>query len=271
VKAVGKRGASPKRRRRGAERVDICGMRRIKLQGTSRSRKSRRRPGWRRPVRLPGSSDFNTDPYVLGVVWIAWSRLQARGVSPCRKVLWRYAWADDRDRMWYRRSSCSTVDATQSDLLQGGATDLSQIVSRKGMVTADRSSRELDGATGRELARIRGSAATASAAAGSGRITMVRLQLPEPKPARVAYLDGKSQHLIMNAHLHAVHDPRARSGVEARVELQSRTHREFSGQGTHGMQVPTSMRRPRRVIIARRDRRRRQAALEFRPRSSRRV
>ncbi len=27
-----------------------------------------RRPGWRRPVRLPGqASDFNTDPYVLGV------------------------------------------------------------------------------------------------------------------------------------------------------------------------------------------------------------
>ena len=229
------------------ERTEIGGMRRIKLQGGYKAQKVGVADlnGDGKFDYLVKHPDFNVDPYVLGQGY--WKP----SPEPYKLEAYRddgtFMWRHDmgpaiETGVWYSPIVVYDLDGDGKAEVycKAGPVDPAEIVRHeKGMVMGGPEFLvKLDGATGRELARI----------PWPDRSGIVNTRQPSPMAdynyqsrnlLGVAYLDGKRPHLIVERGTYTLikiraYDPELKRvwSVDTKGEFE-----KYSGQGTHGMQV----------------------------------
>ena len=231
-----------------AERAEIGGMRRIKLQGENVKAQKvavADLDGDGKFDFLVKHPDFNVDPFVLGVGYWKPSpepyKLEAYRHDGT--FMWRYDMGEAIETgMWYSPIVVYDVDGDGKAEVycKAGPKDPKEIVKHpKGMVMGGPEFLvKLDGATGRELARV----------PWPDRTGIVNTRAPSEMAdynyqsrnlLGIAYLDGKRPHLIVERGTYTLikiraYDPDLKLvwSVDTKGEYE-----KFSGQGTHGMQV----------------------------------
>ena len=229
------------------EHTEIGGLRRIKLQGDYKAQKVGVADlnGDGKFDYLVKHPDFNVDPYVLGQGYWKPSpepyKLEA--YRDDGTFMWRYDMGSAIETgVWYSPIVVYDLDGDGKAEVycKAGPADPAEIVRHeKGMVMGGPEFLvKLDGATGRELARI----------PWPDRSGIVNVRQPSPMAdynyqsrnlLGVAYLDGKRPHLIVERGTYTLikiraYDPELKLvwSVDTKGEFE-----KYSGQGTHGMQV----------------------------------
>lgn len=232
-----------------AERAEVGGFRRIKLQGGYKAQKVGLADldGDGKLDFLVKHPDFNTDPYVLGVGY--WKpSLEPYQLEAYRHdgtFLWRYDMGPAIETgIWYSPVVVFDVDGDGKAEVycKAGPVDPAQIVRHeRGMVTGGPEFLvKLDGATGRELARIPWPSRDGiTGRPGTKPDPLQDYNYQSRNILGLAYLDGQRPHLIVERGTYTLikvqaYDPALRRvwSFETRGEFE-----KFSGQGTHGLQV----------------------------------
>jgi hypothetical protein len=232
---------------RSEERAEIGGLRRIKLQGSYKAQKVgiADLDGDGKFDYVVKHPDFNSDPYVLGVGYWKPSPepYKIEAYRHDGTFMWRYDMGPGIETgMWYSPMVIYDVDGDGKAEVycKAGPVDPAEIVRHpKGMVMGGPEFLvKLDGATGRELARI----------PWPDRSGIVNTRAPSEMAdynyqsrnlLGVAYLDGKRPHLIVERGTYTLikiraYDPELKQvwNFETKGKFE-----HYSGQGTHGMQV----------------------------------
>lgn len=232
-----------------AERVEIGGMRRIKLPDNMKVQRVgvADLDGDGKLDYLLKHPDFNADPYVLGEGYWKPSpepyKLDAYRHDGT--FLWRYDMGPGIETgIWYSPTVVYDVDADGKAEIycKAGPTDPSEIVRHeKGMVMGGPEFLvKLDGATGRELARIPWPNRDGFEHRGlTDHPELLQYNYASRNLLGVAYLDGKRPHLIVERGTYTLikiqaYDPNLK--LVWNVETTG-DYEKYSGQGTHGMQI----------------------------------
>ena len=229
-----------------AESTAIGGFRRIKLQGNYRVQKVgiADLDGDGRLDYLVKHPDFNSDPYVLGVGYWKPSpepyKLDAYRHDGT--FLWRYDMGPGIETgIWYSPIVVYDVDGDGKAEVycKAGPKDPAEIVRHpQGMVMGGPEFLvKLDGATGRELARIPWPDRRGIQHKQPNEMADYNYQ--SRNLLGVAYLDGKRPHLIVERGTYTLikvraYDPDLKLvwSFDSKGEFE-----KYSGQGTHGMQI----------------------------------
>lgn len=229
------------------ERAGVGGVQRLKLEGSTKAQKVgvADLDGDGKLDYVVKHPDFNVDPFVLGVGYWKPSpepyKLDAYRHDGT--FLWRYDMGPGIETgMWYSPVVIYDVDGDGKAEVycKAGPKDPSEIVRHeKGMVMGGPEFLvKLDGATGRELARV----------PWPDRSGIVNVRAPSEMAdynyqsrnlLGVAYLDGKRPHLIVERGTYTLIKVRAYD-PELKLVWSVDTkgaYEKFAGQGTHGMQV----------------------------------
>ncbi len=247
VKAVGaKASAADGGSVTPAERAEVGGFVRIKLEGDYKVQKVgiADLDGDGKYDYLVKHPDFNVDPYVLGVGYWKPSpepyKLEAYRHDGT--FMWRYDMGPGIETgIWYSPIVVYDLDGDGKAEVycKAGPKDPAEIVRHeKGMVMGGPEFLvKLDGATGRELARI----------PWPDRSGILHRQPSEfgdynyqsRNILGVAYLDGKRPHLVIDRGTYTLIKVRAYDPALKLVWSFDSTgeNEKYSGQGTHGMQV----------------------------------
>ncbi|MDO8543551.1 MAG: hypothetical protein Q7S40_24180 [Opitutaceae bacterium] len=246
VRAVGRSAAADSDAVPVEQPADIGGYRRIKLQGEYKVQKAgvADLDGDGKFDYLVKHPDFNTDPYVLGKGYWKPSpepyKLEAYRHDGT--FMWRYDMGPGIETgIWYSPIVVYDVDGDGKAEVycKAGPTDPAQLVKHPdGMVMGGPEFLvKLDGATGRELARIPWP--SRDGITGRQPSEMQDYNYASRNLLGVAYLDGKRPHLIVERGTYTMikiraYDPELKLvwSVDTKDEYQ-----RFSGQGTHGMQI----------------------------------